>query len=86
MSNCGSCKYLNTVLKLRVEKYVLQLVRKVMLRLQTELSTGKCILFVSSRERVRSEKSASSRASRKDGQHHYRLGKIEFQIVVVTLL
>lgn len=82
MSNCDSCKYLNTVLKLRVEKYVLQLVRKVMLTLQS------CRLekFVSNRERVRSEKSASSRASRKDGQHHYRLGKIEFQIVVVTLL
>ena len=84
MSNCGSCKYLNAVLKLRVEKYVLQLVRKVMLARQTELSTGKCILFVSSPGRVRSEKSASSRASRKDGQHHYRLGKTEFQIVVVT--
>lgn len=41
MSNCGSCKYLNAVLKLRVEKYVLQLVRKVMLARQTELSTGK---------------------------------------------
>lgn len=76
MSNCGSRKYLNAVFKLRVEKNVLQLVRKVMLTRQTELSTGKCILFVSSR--------ATSRASSKDGQHHCRLGKIEFQIVVVT--
>ena len=47
MSNCGPCKYLNAVLKLRVEKYVLQLVRKVMLTLQScRLENASCLLVI----------------------------------------